>query len=125
MSLVIIDGHNAAFGLRLRGRGEAGRRQALLELLQRSRLASSDIIWVVFDSRRGEDHHGYWLDRETYSLRVLFAAGSFDDWVVQQAESGELETDTVVVTNDWDLRLRLSGRVICRGLDDYFHRRRR
>ena len=120
MSLVIIDGHNAAFGLHLQGRGESGKRQALLELLRKRR--SPDTIWVVFDSRRNPDPHGYWLDRESYSVRVIFAPGSFDDWVVGEAEAGEYESDTVVVTDDWDLRLRLSGRVICRGLQDFFRR---
>ena len=118
MPLVIIDGHNAAFGLRLQARGEPAKRQALIDLLQRRK--SHDTIWVVFDSKRNDEQHGYWLN--SYSVRVIFAPGSFDDWVIGEAEAGEFEHDTVVVTNDWDLRLRLSGRVVCRGLDDYFGR---
>jgi len=124
MSLVILDGHNAAFSFHVRGRTESERRKALIEHLRRRPPRASQTLWIVFDSRRDEEHHGYWLDREAYNLRVLYAPGKFDDWVVEQAESGQLQSDTVVVTDDLQLRLRLSGRVICRSLDDFFHYRR-
>jgi hypothetical protein len=122
---MILDGHNAAFRLRLGGLGESGRRQALLDYFSRKRPQGDATLWIVFDSRHNEDAHGYWLDRETYSVRVVYAAGSFDDWVVAQSNSGELEEDTVVVTDDRDLRFSLSGRVICRSLDEFFNPRRR
>ena len=124
--LIILDGHNAAFRLRLGGIGESGKREALLDFFRRKRPQGDEELWVVFDSRHNDEAHGYWLDRESYSVRVCFAPGSFDDWVRERAHSGELPETTVVVTDDWDLRLHLSGRVICRSLDDFFgspHRR--
>lgn len=123
MSLIILDGHNAAF--RLPGRGEADRRERLLDSIRRGRPEGSEELWIVFDSARNEEAHRHSLHRETQTGRVIYAPGSADDWIVEQAESGELPGDAVVATDDQELRLRLSGRVVCWSLDQFFGRSRR
>lgn len=122
---MILDGHNAAFRFGFGGRTERERREALIAFFREKRPQGNDELWVVFDSRRHEGHpHSRWLDGESQSVRICFAPGSFDDWVVEQAESGAVADDTVVVTDDIFLRLRLGGRVVCTGLDEFFGRKR-
>lgn len=116
---VIIDGYNFLFAdrrdMQQFAQGELEKmRQEFLGRLARLQAVENTSITVVFDG--GQDFENFVRESTWHGVRVLFSdkSGTADTEILRQIEDGHAARDTVVVTNDNELRRsvkRLGGNV--------------
>lgn len=106
---VIIDGYNFLFAdrrdMQQFAQGELEKmRQEFLGRLARLQAVENTSITVVFDG--GQDFENFVRESTWHGVRVLFSdkSGTADTEILRQIEDGHAARDTVVVTNDNELR---------------------